>query len=234
MLSFVIPAFNEESLIVRCIQSVICEAGNITYEIIVADNNSTDNTVELARLAGARVISESRKGVTRARQAGFEACKYDIVAFIDADNDLPPGWLDFALAALKGPDVVAASGPLIYCEMPLHKRMLTFLFYSVGKVAHQFWPMLQGGNFILRKQALQRAGGFNTEIDFYGEDTDTAVRLSKVGRLHFDLDMWVYTSARRMDAEGLFVTGAKYIANYVWIWLFGRPWSTEYRDHRPD
>src|SRR6202789_4422156 len=232
MLSFVVPAYNEESLIVGCIQSIIREADSVPCEIIVVDNGSSDNTAHLARLAGAHVIFESCKGITRARQAGFELAKYDLVAFIDADSTLPPGWLDFAIAAIKG--AVAASGPVIYCEMPLHKRITTFTFYCLAKVAHQIRPMLQGGNFILRRQALRDAGGFNTEIDFYGEDTDTAVRLSKVGKINFDLDMWVYTSARRMNEEGLLAPGAKYIANYVWIWLFGKPWSTEYRDHRVD
>ena len=233
MLSFVVPAYNEESLIVGCIQSIIREADSVPCEIIVVDNGSTDNTAHLARLAGAHVIFEPRKGITRARQAGFDLVKYDLAAFIDADSTLPPGWLDFALAALKDPEVVAASGPVIYHEMPLHKRITTFSFYFLAKAAHQIRPMLQGGNFILRRQALRDAGGFNTEIDFYGEDTDTAVRLSRIGKINFDLDMWVYTSARRMNEEGLLATGAKYVVNYVWIWLFGKPWSAEYRDHRP-
>jgi glycosyltransferase involved in cell wall biosynthesis len=232
-ISFVVPAFNEEALIGRCIQSIIQEVGTLTHEIIVVDNGSIDDTVEVARQAGAVVISEARKGVTRARQTGFEASKYGLVAFIDADSILPTNWLGFALAAFNDPNVGAVSGPVIYRELPWYKRVVTAAFYTIAKVAHLVSPMLQGGNFVLRRDALQCAGGFNTDIDFYGEDTDTAIRLSKVCKIVFDLDMWVYTSARRMTEEGLLVVGARYIANYVWMWVFGNPWSTEYHDHRP-
>lgn len=234
MISFVIPAYNEEGLIVRCIQSILMETGDMTCEIIVVDNGSTDDTARLAELAGATVIHEPRKGITRARQAGFEIAKYDIVAFIDADSEIPTGWLDFALGAIKPSGVVAASGPVSYFELSLSKRIVSFAFYCTAKAVHMIRPMIQGGNFILWKGALQRAGGFNTDIDFYGEDTDTAMRLSKVGHVVFDLDMWCYTSARRMNEEGMFRTGLKYVANYIWIWLSGKPWTTKYRDHRPD
>lgn len=232
MISFVIPAFNEEANIVRCVQSIVCEAGTIAYEIIVVDNCSMDNTRELALLSGARVVYESRQGITYARQTGAEAARFGLIAFIDADSEVPPGWLDAALAALKGPNVVAASGPVVYRDLPLYKCIVSFGFYCLAKVAHQIRPMLQGGNFILRKEALQRAGGFNTAIDFYGEDTDTAMRLSKVGKVNFDLNMWIHTSARRMQAEGWCATGCRYIANYIWMWATGRPWTAAHHDHR--
>lgn len=234
MLSFVIPAYQEESLIVSCIQSIICELGDVTYEIIVVDNGSTDQTADLAAIAGATVIIEPQKGVTRARQTGFEATQYDLVAFIDADNELPDGWLVIALGAIQPDDVVAVSGPVNYYELGRSKRIISFLFYLLAKVSHHVFPMLQGGNFILKKSALQAAGGFNTKLDFYGEDTDTAVRLSDIGKVKFDLNMWVYSSARRVKNDGLFVLGGRYALNYIWIWLVGKPWTKNYHDIRPD
>lgn len=233
MISFVVPAYNEADLIEACIHSIQVAAYHIESEIIVVDNGSTDNTALLAAQAGARVILEPVKGITKARQAGFQAAKYDVVAFIDADSELPKDWVEYALKALEQPNIVAASGPVIYYEMSLSKRIVSLAFYTVAKIAHLFFPMLQGGNFILRKQALKKAGGFNQDIDFYGEDTDTAIRLSKVGKIAFDLDMWTYTSARRMQNEGLLKVGLRYIANYLWMWAVGRPWSTSHHDHRP-
>lgn len=232
MITFVIPAYNEEALIAGCIQSIVRETVGVVHEIIVVDNCSTDRTADVAQSNGVTVISETSKGITRARQAGFKAAKYNIIAFIDADSELPELWLHYALKAIEPFGVVAASGPVSYYELALHKRAMSFMFYVVAKAAHLVWPMLQGGNFILKKEYLFLAGGFNTAIDFYGEDTDTAMRLSKVGLVVFDLDMWIYTSARRMTEEGLIRVGARYIANYVWMWLFDKPWSTDYRDHR--
>jgi glycosyltransferase involved in cell wall biosynthesis len=232
MLSVVIPAYNEELLITECIRSIKQSLKSIKYEIIVVDNGSTDNTALLAKEAGAIVLTECRKGITRARQTGFELASYELVAFIDADSILPEDWLNYALPAVEKIDVVAVSGPVVYYELSKSKRIVSFVFYCFAKIFHFWLPMLQGGNFILRKQSLLQAGGFNTNIEFYGEDTDTAVRLSKIGKIVFDLDMWVYTSSRRMNEEGLFVVGCKYILNYFSIWLFGEPWNIKYHDHR--
>jgi glycosyltransferase involved in cell wall biosynthesis len=234
--SFVIPAYNEEALIVRCISSIreeIARVGNPVHEIIVVDNASTDLTAGYAIIARARVLHERRKGVTRARQTGFEHARYDIVAFIDADSTLPPGWLSRMCGNFADPDVVAVSGPVAYPELIFYKRYLSLAFYACAKLVHPIAPLLQGGNFALTKKALREAGGFNTDIDFYGEDTDTAVRLSKVGKVRFDLGLVIHTSARRMDGEGFVRIGTRYIANFLSVWITGEPWTTEYRDHRP-
>jgi glycosyltransferase involved in cell wall biosynthesis len=236
MLSVVVPAYNEEALIVDCIDSIKAAAkfSRIKpYEIVVVDNASTDNTANRARGLGARVVSEKHKGITRARQAGFKAAQHPIIAFIDADNVIPHDWIKYALMALHGKDVVAASGPIVYRDLSVYKRIVSFVFYLVAKGAHQVFPMIQGGNFILKKSALEQVDGFNTKIDFYGEDTDTAVRLSKVGKVKFDLDMWAYSSSRRMDKEGFTKTGIRYILNWAYIWVWGRPFTDEYHDIRP-
>ena len=233
MISWIIPAYNESALISRAIDSIHRECENwINYEIIVVDNGSTDRTAEIARTCGATVIEEPAKGVTRARQKGLEAAAYNIVAFIDADNEIPPGWAVCAIWALQLHKAVAASGPVVYDELPLRKRVVVAMFYSLARLIHMIAPMLQGGNFILRKDKMIEAGGFNTALDFYGEDTDTAVRLSKVGKVRFELGMWVWSSSRRFDREGMTRVGTRYIANYIWMWITGKPWTVEYRDHR--
>lgn len=233
MISFIVPAYNEEVLIADCIRSIKA-LGLPSYELIVVDNGSTDRTGDVAWEMGARVLPEPHKGVTRARQAGFEVASGDILAFVDADNILPKSWLRAALSALSDPRVVVASGPIIYPGLPSWKQLLTSLFYGVARLTHLIWPMVQGGNFIVKRSALVQAGGFNTSIEFYGEDTDTAVRLSKVGRVVLCPDMWSWSSPRRMHEEGLFITGARYVVNYAWVSLFGHPWSDHYNDIRPD
>jgi len=236
MISFVIPAYNEERSLPNCLDSIRAEVKRVRYdyEIIVVDNNSTDETAMVAKLLGAKVVSELKKGVTRARQTGFEASKYDIIAFIDADSVLPRFWLDHAIDALDDPRVVAASGPVVYRDLSLFKRFVTASFYTIACLFHLFMPMLQGGNFILKRSAFIQAGGFDTTIEFYGEDTATGKRLSKVGKIVFDYNMYVNTSARRMQQEGLVSTGFKYILNYLWIWIFDEPYTIKYKDHRTE
>jgi glycosyltransferase involved in cell wall biosynthesis len=234
MISFVIPAYNEEVLIARCVQSIVSEANGLRHQIIVVDNASTDKTCESAAQAGAKVIYEKRKGVTRARQTGFEASYYDTIVFVDADTELPEGWVQRALEAVASPQVVAASGPLVYDELPLPQRAVSSIFYLVAKILHPFFPMMQGSNMIIKRSALLQINGFDTSIEFWGDDTDTAKRLSAVGMVRFNLDLWTCSSARRVRHEGLFRTGARYAANFISIHLLGKPASTTYNDVRPD
>lgn len=232
--SFVVPCYNEEKLLRNCLLSIMAEAVTIEHsEILVVDNGSTDDSAAIAHELGCTVVFEKEKGVTRARATGALVAEHEVIAFIDADNMLPKGWLAAALNALSGPNVVAASGPVVYYDMVVSRRIVSYVFYILAKASHQLLPMLQGGNFILRKKALTDAGGFDTNIDFYGEDTSTAMRLSEVGKVNFDLNMYLLSSARRLQEEGMVKTGARYIANYLWMHFKGKPFTSRYNDIRP-
>lgn len=233
-LTFIIPALNEEALLGRCIRSIRSEAPGA--QIIVVDNGSTDRTVEVAMgFPGVMVIHEARKGITHARQAGLLAATTTWIGCVDADSELPDHWLLEATRELwfsERDNIVALSGPVMYNELLLPTRLLVFTFYMVGRLFHTVAPMIQGGNCIIRREAMLAAGGFDTDIEFYGEDTMTAKRLSHVGKIKFKLGLYCYGSARRFAAEGFLLTGARYAFNYFWIWIAGRPLSRTHRDHR--
>ena len=82
--SLVIPAYNEEVTITAVVEEF--RANSLLDEILVVDNNCTDNTAELARSAGARVIVEPRPGYGRALRAGMDAAKGDILVLTEADG----------------------------------------------------------------------------------------------------------------------------------------------------
>ena len=92
--------------------------------------------------------------------------------------------------------------------------------------------MIQGGNFIVSRRGLEAAGGFNTNFCFYGEDTELACRLSKVGLVKFLLRLRAYSSGRRFVAEGLIRAGLRYAVNYVWTILFKQPFTVTWSDFR--
>ena len=234
MISFVIPAFNEEALLDDCLNSIAAEMASVDHEVIVVDNSSTDQTANIARIHGAKVISAPIKGVVWARQAGFEAADGHLIAFIDADSQLPTGWLGVMQKVMHNPKAVACSGPLVFNHLGLGKRILTAIFYSIGVLISKAFPMVQGGNCVIRRDALRRVGGFDTSVEFYGEDTRTAMRMAKVGKVCFVPGMFVWSSARRMEQEGFARIGARYVVNYFWMLITGRPWSIEHDDHRPD
>jgi len=92
--------------------------------------------------------------------------------------------------------------------------------------------MMQGGNFIVSRRALDAAGGFNPDFRFYGEDTELARRLCKVGLVKFSFALPALSSGRRFAAEGLFRVGVRYAANYLWTILLGHPYSPTWLDFR--
>jgi glycosyltransferase involved in cell wall biosynthesis len=243
-LSFVIPAYNEAANIGKCIESILREsagrAGEI--EIVVVDNASSDGTGAIARqYPGVTVVPEPRKGITFARQAGLAEGRGDLIANVDADTMLTPGWIETVLEEFsQDPRLVCLSGPFLYYDASRWVRFWTRFFYWAGfgtYLVNRFLvrggSMVQGGNFVCRKSALEAVGGFDTRIDFYGEDTDIARRLHRVGRVKWTFRLPVFASARRLAAEGVIATGVRYTLNYFWVLFFKRPFTKRSTDIRP-
>ena len=93
--------------------------------------------------------------------------------------------------------------------------------------------MLQGGDFILRRSALEKIGGYRFEqFDFYGEETDVAMRICEVGKIKFTFGLPMLTSGRRLKGEGALLVIARYAINYFWTILFGRPYTKKNKDIR--
>jgi len=243
-LSFVIPAYNEEKYIGKCLESVLGEIKktNFDVEVIVVNNASQDKTREVAQsFQGVIVVDEFNKGLVRARQAGYAASTGDIIANVDSDATLPDGWIEKVFAEFgKDPNLVALSGPYIYPEMSKFMNLLVRIWYGVGYLIHLFnhyflhtGAMLQGGNFIVRRSAMKKIGGFDTSIEFYGEDTDVARRIQQVGRVLFTFDLPMYTSSRRFEGDGFWMTGVRYGINHFWAIIFKKPFTKKYNDCRP-
>ena len=254
-ISFIVPAYNEQLVIERCLWSIVSEVNRFTeqgswmfpinysplvdYEIIVVDNNSSDHTVflveEYFKKYPVRVITcNDGQGVTHARQAGYKEAKYNIQSYIDADNALPFGWLDYVNSELEygNPNVVALSGSLKYYGDGKFERKGSEYFYKVTKVLHTVFPTIQGGNFVVRKEALDKIGGHSTNIEFWGEDTDLAKRLSSIGKIKLIPEMWAYSSSRRFEEQGKANTLFHYALNYFSIHLFNKPLTKKYHNYR--
>ena len=90
-----------------------------------------------------------------------------------------------------------------------------------------------GGNFAVTRTALERIGGFDTTIEFHGEDTNLGRRLSRVGRVELRYDCFLYTSARRYNAMGKGAVFRLYMRNFVSELLHHHPKDTVHLDVRP-
>lgn len=235
-ISVVIPAYNEEHYIGVCLDYIIRNAKGSLHEIIVIDNASTDRTREIASSKpGVKVVTEKIKGLTRARQRGLEEATGDLIAYLDADTRLPENWLDKARWTFANdPEVVSLSGPYRYYDGKRWKNTLMHgLWYITAPLTFRtVGYMVLGGNFIAKRKALTDMGGFDKNIDFYGEDTDIARRLSPFGKVIFRMDFFIYSSSRRLNEEGFIKTNVVYALNFIWQVIFHRPFSSSYRDIR--
>lgn len=241
--SIIIPAYNEEKLLPRCLKSILAAKLPRDYEIIVVNNASTDRTEEVAKnFPGVKVVNEKNKGVTKARQAGFGASSGDILVFFDADTIVPPWWFQIALAKFKqNPKLVGVSGPYHFEAISWWAKTLEWFYnFVVMPIGEFIWKyllgrggiMLLGGNFAVRRWALKAVGGFDTGIEFYGEDTNLTRRIAKVGKIDFTNKLFVYSSPRRFRQEGAVKTTAKYAANFFGEWIFRRPVNKAHEDIR--
>jgi len=234
--SVVIPARNEEAYIGKTLESIFTTIKDRTdVEVFVVDNGSTDKTKEVvARYPKATLLEEPIPGTSRTRERGFRASHGALVGFLDSDTMLPADWFAKAEAAFKrDPRLVCLSGPYIYYDLPAGINLLVRVFYSiaygvyvVSRFIFRNASVVQGGNYVVRRTALEAIGGHDVTITFYGDDTDVAKRMSKVGEVKFSFGFPVYSSGRRLAMEGLAKTAVRYAVNYFWIVVFGQPFSS--------
>ncbi|MDE1966094.1 MAG: glycosyltransferase family 2 protein, partial [Patescibacteria group bacterium] len=119
-ISLVIPAYNEEKWVGQALASVFKNAPHRFKEIIVVDNASTDRTADIARgFPGVSVVREDNKGTSFARLRGALATTSEVIAFMDADERMRPGWYEMiARSFTKDPNLAVLSGPYHYYGIP--------------------------------------------------------------------------------------------------------------------
>jgi glycosyltransferase involved in cell wall biosynthesis len=230
--SAIVCAYNEERVLAPCLHALLAQS-RPPDEIILVDNASTDATSDVAsRIRGVRVVHEPRKGLVQAREAGRRAASGDILAYLDADCRAPLFWLERVTRRLDvRPRPVAVTGPYRYYDWDWHGRLLIRAYdRTLAPATHLLvqsllgWgAVLYGGNFAVCAAALSRIGGFDTSIEFHGEDTNLGRRLAATGRVVLASDCYMYTSARRYAAMGKSAVFRLYVRNF---------WS-EILHHRP-
>lgn len=239
-ISLIIPAYNEEKYLAECLDHALKNSNGRFHEIIVVDNASTDKTMEVAlsytkKHPSLRVVKETQKGLTKARQRGFMEATGDILAYTDADTHQPAGWYDKVITEFnKNPNLACLSGPYIYHDIPKWQQSAVKLYWYVLAVPTYILVgyMVVGGNFAIHRKALDKMNGFDTTISFYGEDTNIARRASKFGKVKFSPKFMMYTSGRRLTGQGAFKTMILYVSNFLSEALLHKPITKEYSDIR--
>jgi glycosyltransferase involved in cell wall biosynthesis len=214
MLSFVIPAYNEEFELPRSIASIraAAEAVGDAYEIIVVDDGSTDATPAIARTEGAQLVQIQRRQIAAARNAGAKAARGDILVFVDADTQIQAAHVTGAMSALKSGYSGGSARVAVDGVIPRWARIFLRLFSIV-----YFGNNLGAGAFIFTtRRNFDRVGGFDEEL-FIGEEVYLSIALKKIGRFKL-LSVPVVTSGRKLRMH----SGGKILSGSFGILLRGR------------
>jgi glycosyltransferase involved in cell wall biosynthesis len=165
--SVVIPARDAEAMIGRTVAAAVAQELDGEFEVLVVDDGSSDATAQVARDAGARVISNATPlGPADARNAGVAATSAPLIAFTDADCVPAPGWLRAGVSALEHSDLVQG-------------RVEPEPGVPVGPFDHVITVREETGlyetaNLFVRREWFERVGGFKPFIDpaqgHFGED----------------------------------------------------------------
>lgn len=199
--SVVVPSYNDAAMLEQCLDA-LAKQTRPADEIVVVDNCSTDATVEVARRAGARVVSEPVQGIPGATAAGFDAATGDVLGRLDADSIPPADWVarverafvaDPHLDALSGPGRFYGGTPLVrwYAErvhMPMYYR---FVAWVLGH------GVLYGSNLAIRASAWRvlRERVHRERADV-ADDLDLTINLQPGMGVRFDPTLVVQVSAR--------------------------------------
>jgi glycosyltransferase involved in cell wall biosynthesis len=202
-LSIIVPAYNEERLIGRCLESINSAlAANSEFgfhsEVIVVDNNSTDRTAELAGRAGARICFEPVNQIARARNAGAAAASGEWLMFVDADSFLNPFLLADILGMIDRGMAVGCGSTMQMEGLPGWARITLWLWNRVSIICR--WAA--GSLVVCRADAFGDIGGFN-EAFYVAEEIDLSRRVKKwAGQRGLKLVILsahpLHTSARKM------------------------------------
>jgi glycosyltransferase involved in cell wall biosynthesis len=228
MISFIVPAHNEELWIGKCLNSIAAAMATLAepYEVIVVDDASTDSTPQVAEQMGVRTIRVEHRKISAVRNAGARAACGDVFFFVDADTQVNPRAVSSALAAVRRG---AAGGGCIFeydGQLPLWIRIT----HRTGTVLARLIQWAGGCFLFCTRGAYAASGGFSERL-YAGEDIAFCQALKRVGRFVVPSPT-VLTSGRKLDAVSpwevmtliltIALRGPRYESEWILDYLYGR------------
>ena len=206
-IDLIIPAYNAGDTLEDCLKSAqgLLKPQNLNFNIIVVDNNSQDNTAQLAQNLGIKVISCLKQGRAAARNFGLAHSSSEYVAFIDSDTLVNENWLEEVLKLFNHKCIGAAQAQIIpgpkntFVDNYLHsyKKITTQGLYVEMEVEYALFPLIDTAAAVYLRLAIDMAGGFNEELTFQ-EDRDLAIRIVANGfSIRATFDALAYKQSNR-------------------------------------
>lgn len=204
--SLVIPAYNEERHLPACLRGIAAQTVQ-PFEVIVADNNSSDRTAEVAaQFPFVRVVREPQQGRVFARNAGFNAARGDIIGRIDADIVLPPNWIEhvthFYEQEKNAQNAWSGCGYFYNVHFPgLVSWAYGVLAFGLNKLLLGHYTLWGSNMAITHEQWLAVAGSVHLRNDIH-EDLDIAIHLRGAGYgIVYDRQLKTNAEMRRVNTE---------------------------------
>ena len=197
-ISVVIPVRNEEKRLARCLEGLKNQEEK-PDEIIIADADSTDQTVNIAKSFGATVVEHCPSGIAKTRNAGFNQAKYDIIARCDADSIVPPNWIKRIKYDFANEKIDALVGPIIYFDLPFKTTLYSKIFiYLMRRRLHH--NVIMGPNMAISKNMwFKIRNEVCLEDKDVHEDIDLSFHINKLGGvIKYDPLFIAKTSGRRI------------------------------------
>lgn len=200
--SVIVPTYNEETSLARCIASIRNQSF-AADEVIVADGQSQDGTLELAYDLADKVVVEKKRTISAGRQAGALAAQGKWLVFADADARYPQDWLLDLLRPFADKNVACTHGKILLAESTrvehfMADRVMPKVFQAALTLGH---PTGAGSNLAIRADVFHHIGGFNTDL-VTAEDVDLQKRALSHGKNVFVKDAVAYVSPRRIREWG--------------------------------
>ncbi len=197
--SFIVPAHNEEKLLPSTLESIhaSAKAVGVSYEIIVADDDSTDGTAEVAEALGARVVHVDHRQIGKTRNSGAAEAKGELFVFVDADTIINPAVLRGVQINIQSGAVGGGAAVAVEGRLPLPARIITPIFTFCYRHAG-----LAAGCFVYcTREAFDAVGGFDEEL-FATEEVAFSQAMRREGRFVV-LRESVLTSGRKLRTYSL-------------------------------
>ena len=208
-ISIVIPAWNESKNIIPTLLSLADQNTRRKVELIVINNNSTDDTQKILAAAGIKSYLEPTQGISFARQSGLIAASGKFHICADADSLYPPDWINKMIEPLRDPSVTCSYGTYSFIPEGSLNRFGLALFESIANTIfllrkkRKEYLNVMGFNFAFRKEDGIKVGGFNTSRPRWS-DGWMAMELSRIGSIKrvVDKKAVVWTNPRRLMIDG--------------------------------
>ena len=198
--SVVIPTLQEGKYLRCCLES-LAKQSYASYETIVVDGGSTDETLDIAREFGATIVPAPGSTMVIARQIGAQVARGEIIVGADADTSYPEDHLTCVVATFeRDARIVAVGGIGVFEPEPwwcYRIWIATYFIYATiywltGSVVY-----VAASNFSYKKAAFEQIGGYTTYLEVAGDELDILAKLKKAGKVAFDTQLIVYPSSRR-------------------------------------